>query len=175
MNLFFDLVFVLTILALIIINFRTMLLPNAITFPGFIVAFWVRIFLVVISENGFGTKTPQVFSSLIFDTIFDCLIGAIIGFTTLWLFNRVWYQMRQFEVIGFGDMKMMAMIGVYLGIFNTIGVLFLGAILITICIVLIEAVAKRKFISLPSGFIWGLPAIFFTLISAGQIISLISK
>lgn len=170
MSLFFDLIFILTILVLISINLKTMLLPNAIIFPGFVIFLFARIFLVIIDANNLEVKPLQLFSSPITATIFDSLIGVAIGSGTLWIVNNIWYRIREVEVVGFGDIKMMAMIGAYLGILNTIGVLLIGMILGAICGILLEKISRSKYIVLPSGFLWGIPAIFFALISIDQII-----
>jgi leader peptidase (prepilin peptidase) / N-methyltransferase len=175
MNLLFNTIFILIILALIVINLRTLLLPNSIIFPGLIFAFLTRIILVIFGSNEFGSKIPIFLSSTpLTATILDSLIGAFIGLGTLWIVNSIWYQIRKIEILGYGDMKMLAMVGAYLGIFNTIGVLFLGIVLIFICFSLLRLL-EDKFSFLPTGFIWGIPAILFTLISVNKIIGLIIR
>ena len=43
------------------------------------------------------------------------LIGIVAGGGFLWLMIEVWFRIRKVEGMGFGDVKMMAMLGAFLG------------------------------------------------------------
>jgi leader peptidase (prepilin peptidase)/N-methyltransferase len=94
--------------------------------------------------------------------------GAIIGGGLLWLLGYTWKRMRGVEALGLGDVKMMSMIGAYLGIAKTFLVLTSSILLmIPIAGVVMLMLIRRKRDDiqylLPSGFIWGIPAIAVTL------------
>ena len=43
------------------------------------------------------------------------MIGLVIGGGSLWLLGEVYFRFRHEEGMGFGDVKMLAMIGAFLG------------------------------------------------------------
>ena len=75
-----------------------------------------------------------------------------------------WEKLRGVEGLGFGDVKMMCMVGAYLGIAKTIIVLSLAfAFMMPLSTVVALVLLKQKNPVIPSGFIWGVPAITVTL------------
>jgi leader peptidase (prepilin peptidase)/N-methyltransferase len=46
---------------------------------------------------------------------FDSLIGIVVGGGSLWLMGELYFRIRGEEGMGFGDVKMLAMIGAFLG------------------------------------------------------------
>jgi leader peptidase (prepilin peptidase)/N-methyltransferase len=70
-------------------------LPNEITLPGIIVGFVCSFFM------------PPGW--------LDSLIGILVGGGSLWLLGTLWLLIRHEEGMGFGDVKMLAMIGAFLG------------------------------------------------------------
>jgi len=56
------------------------------------------------------------------------LIGALVGGGSLWLMGEAWKRLRGVEAMGLGDVKMMFMVGAYLGWRLTILTIFLGAL-----------------------------------------------
>jgi leader peptidase (prepilin peptidase) / N-methyltransferase len=167
MKILFDAAFILTIVILIVTNLRTMLLPNSITIPGFIVSV-VSHSLLVRAEASVLVFFQPFISSPVIASLVDSLLGAAVAGLVLWLLNRIWGKVRGTEVIGGGDIKMMMMIGAYLGVPNTIGVLIISAALLIAFSIFVSLWGKRHLI-FPSGAFWGLPAIFFTFVSANQI------
>ena len=45
----------------------------------------------------------------------DSLIGIVLGGGSLWLMGELYFRLRHEEGMGFGDVKMLAMIGAFLG------------------------------------------------------------
>lgn len=70
-------------------------LPNEITLPGIVVGF--------------------VFSCFVPPGWIDSLVGIVAGGGILWLLGTLWLLVRKEEGMGFGDVKMLAMIGAFLG------------------------------------------------------------
>ena len=89
------LVFALAMLVLFVIDLQHRILPNMITVAGIGVGF----LLSLAGPPGWR----------------DSLIGLLAGGGSLWLLSEGWYRLRGEEGMGMGDVKMMAMIGAFLG------------------------------------------------------------
>jgi len=89
------LLFACMLVVLFAIDLEHQLLPNVITLPGIIVG------LIA------STVLPPGFV--------DALIGTLIGGGVLWLIAEAYYRFSGHEGMGGGDIKMLAMIGAFLG------------------------------------------------------------
>ncbi|WP_293600822.1 A24 family peptidase, partial [Polynucleobacter sp. 39-46-10] len=89
---------VLALLYLAYIDWRTFCLPNAITFP--------LIFLGI---------TFNLISDLRLTTVSSALIGALLGYTSLWALNAGYRLLKNRNGIGMGDAKLLAALGAWLG------------------------------------------------------------
>ncbi len=122
----FDLIFVAAVLALIFIDAELMILPNKITYPGFIIAVLVRL----IVPNLYGVEwMDNEFMLYEFTEVYslaNSLLGALIGGGSLWLVGWLWKRLRGVDAMGLGDVKMMFMVGAYLGWTLTLVTIFIG-------------------------------------------------
>jgi leader peptidase (prepilin peptidase)/N-methyltransferase len=89
------LLFACAMIVLFVIDLQHRILPNVITLPGIVIGFVCSLFL-----------EPGVMSSL---------IGIAIGGGIPWAMYELWLLIRHEEGMGFGDVKMLAMIGAFLG------------------------------------------------------------
>jgi leader peptidase (prepilin peptidase) / N-methyltransferase len=89
------LVFTCAMLVLLVIDLQHRILPNVITEPGIVVGFLFSLF----SPPGW----------------IDSLVGIIAGGGVLLLIGEAYYRIRGEEGLGMGDVKMLAMIGAFLG------------------------------------------------------------
>jgi leader peptidase (prepilin peptidase)/N-methyltransferase len=89
------LVFACAMVVLFAIDLEHQLLPNAITLPGIVVGL--------------------IASAVLPPGIVDALIGAAIGGGVLWLIGEAYFRYSGQEGMGGGDVKMLAMIGAFLG------------------------------------------------------------
>jgi leader peptidase (prepilin peptidase)/N-methyltransferase len=130
----FDLVFVAAITALVFIDAEHMILPNAITYPGIVFALVARVAVPYLLGrphfddlemllNGPLAGMPLWAASLV-----GAFLGALIGGGSLWLMGWTWEKLRGIEAMGLGDVKMMFMVGAYLGWRLTILNIFLGVL-----------------------------------------------
>ena len=62
-------------------------------------------------------------------TMVEALLGAGVGFGVLWMVAKVGTWMFKKEAMGGGDLKMMGMVGAFLGVPGVLLTLFLGALL----------------------------------------------
>jgi leader peptidase (prepilin peptidase)/N-methyltransferase len=130
----FDLIFVSAMVALIFIDAEHMILPNAITYPGMVFVLIARVVIPLVSgephfddlellTRGILHGMPLWAASLI-----GAVIGGLIGGGSLWLMGWTWEKLRGIEAMGLGDVKMMFMVGAYLGWRLMILTIFLGAL-----------------------------------------------
>ncbi|MGH9902842.1 MAG: prepilin peptidase [Pyrinomonadaceae bacterium] len=127
----FDLLFVTAIIALVFIDAEHMILPDAITYPGLAFALVAR----VVVPNPYGVASlaaadggplagwPAWAVSLV-----GALAGALVGGGSLWLVGWLWERLRGVEAMGLGDVKMMFMVGAYLGWPLTVLTIFIGVL-----------------------------------------------
>src|SRR6266567_1832371 len=129
----FDLAFAASMVALIFIDAEHMILPNAITYPGILFALLTRLLVPYLAGSVHFDDLPQLvnaFPTLPFwlVSIIGAAIGALAGGGSLWLMGFMWEKLRGVEAMGFGDVKMMLMVGAYLGWRLTILTILLGAL-----------------------------------------------
>ena len=98
------------LLILIVIDWRELRLPNVLTIPGFALG---------VAFAAFGVRLDIV----------DALIGAAVGAGSLLAVAWYFRLRRGIEGMGMGDVKLMAMVGAFLGWRATIMVIILGSLL----------------------------------------------
>ena len=89
------LLFACAMIVLFVIDLEHRILPDVITLPGIGVGF--------------------LFSFIMPPGWIDSLVGLVVGGGSLWLMGEVYFRLRHEEGMGFGDVKMLAMIGAFLG------------------------------------------------------------
>lgn len=168
----FDLVFVTALVALIFIDAEHMLLPNAITYPGIVFAVIARLALPYLVGPAAFEDLPSLAGGL-FSTwplwaasLGSAALGALVGGGSLWLVGWLWERLRGVEAMGLGDVKMMFMVGAYLGWRLTILTIFFGVL--SGSIIGIGLMARRgeknMQMQLPFGIFLGIGSIFSLLI-----------
>jgi leader peptidase (prepilin peptidase)/N-methyltransferase len=95
-------------IVLFAIDLEHQILPNPVTLPGIFVGLVASVWL-----------PPGVRSAL---------IGALVGGGSLWLLSEIWLRLRGVEGLGMGDVKMLAMVGAFLGWEQVIVTLVLSSV-----------------------------------------------
>lgn len=163
----FDLVFVAALVALIFIDAEHMILPNVITYPGMVFAVIARLAIPYLTGTLHFDDLPSLsqgaFAGLPVwvTSLAGAAIGALIGGGSLWLMGWTWEKLRGIEAMGLGDVKMMFMVGAYLGWRLTILTIFVGVL--TGSIVGVAMMARQRDrnmqMLLPFGIFLGLGAL----------------
>jgi leader peptidase (prepilin peptidase)/N-methyltransferase len=81
-----------------------------------------------------------------FPAVYTALLGAAVGFGVLWLVGVAGTRMFKEEAMGGGDIKMMAMVGAFVGWSGVLLTIFLGALLGTLVFVPLSLVGKKKLV-----------------------------
>ncbi len=94
----------------------------------------------------------------------NAFIGAALAAGTIWLLRALYFVLRRAEGMGLGDVKMMAVIGGFLGWYPAFGVLLYGSVLGAIAGLIIARFSKDGFnTALPFGVCLGAMAIVVML------------
>src|SRR2546421_658797 len=167
----FDLAFAASLVALVFIDAEHMILPNAITYPGILFAILTRILVPYLASPAHFDDLPQLlnaFPSLPIGlvSIIGAVIGALAGGGSLWLMGFMWEKLRGVEAMGFGDVKMMLMVGAYLGWRLTILTILLAAFTGSLAgiAVMLQRSQRNMQMMLPFGIFLGIGSIASLLV-----------
>jgi leader peptidase (prepilin peptidase)/N-methyltransferase len=123
--------FLCLIIVLTITDLRVRLLPDVVNWPGFAAGLMFSAF--VPPDDGFGyLVSARVFHRMLPTPaigILDGLMGAAFGSFLLLGVGWTYRMMRGREGLGFGDVKMMAMVGAFLGLRGTFFTILIGTLL----------------------------------------------
>jgi len=134
------------LLGLIFTDAETKLLPDKMTLPGFALGIAFSLFVPVndLASQFLPGVVNLPFSSdisLRLLSFVDSLLGAAVGASFIYGAGAIYLRWRGTEGMGFGDVKLMAMVGAFLGIKLTVFTIFTASIvgsvfgLSTVCIV----------------------------------------
>ncbi|HSZ61734.1 MAG TPA: prepilin peptidase [Terriglobales bacterium] len=121
------------LLGLIFTDAETKLLPDAMTLPGLAVGI---LFSLVVPVNDLASRiipgmvSPALRSEISWRiwSLSDSLLGAAVGASFLYGAAAIYLRARGVEGMGFGDVKLMAMIGAFLGTKLTVLTIFTASL-----------------------------------------------
>jgi leader peptidase (prepilin peptidase)/N-methyltransferase len=123
--------FLCLLIVLTITDLRVRMLPDVVNWPGFAAGLMFSAFVppndgigYLLSEHVFHRMLPVPAIGLL-----DGLLGAACGSLPLLAIAMLYRAVRGREGMGMGDVKMMAMIGAFLGVRGTYFTLLIGALL----------------------------------------------
>lgn len=125
--------FAFLLLGLIFTDAETKLLPDKLTLPGLVLGV---IFSVLVPVNDLASQfLPGVVSlpfsgdvSLRVLSLVDSLLGTALGASFIYGAGAIYLRWRGTEGMGFGDVKLMAMVGAFLGMKLTIFTIFTASL-----------------------------------------------
>ena len=122
------------VIVLTIIDLRVRMLPDLVTWPGVVTGLFFS--AVIPPYDGAALSLFQVLLHRMPPTwvlgLVDGILGAVFGSLLLWGVATLYKRLRGREGMGMGDVKMMAMVGAFLGLRATFFTILLGTLLGTI-------------------------------------------
>jgi len=152
-------VFTALLVGLIFSDLERQILPDELTLTG-IVAGLLLVMLAPSQEGVVSWLLPREWSSAR-RALAEALISAAVAAGLLWWIGALYKVMRRREGLGFGDVKMVALVGVYLGLQGALFTVVAGSLVGAVA-GLIYSLAKRKAVltqELPFGTFLGLAAL----------------
>jgi len=150
------------VIVLVFTDLRDRILPDVVNYTGFLIG--LALSLVLQPADG----TAAWLARHIFDfpapvrllSLADALFGAAIGAGLLWAVSEIYFRLRGREGMGMGDVKMMLMVGSFLGIKRTLLTIFAGSLLGSLLgIAFILSRRKDSTYELPFGTFLGMAAL----------------
>ncbi len=135
-------------------DIRVRILPDVVNLTGAIIGILLSFFIAPtdgtamwLANKVFDFPPPQPVLSFA-----DALIGGLAGAGLLWIVGEGYFKLRGREGMGLGDVKMMGMAGIFLGLKRTMLTILVGSLLGSVIgIVLILATRKGRDYELPFG------------------------
>jgi leader peptidase (prepilin peptidase) / N-methyltransferase len=149
---FFAFCAALIVLALIDLDHR--ILPDPITLNGIWLGIVVSVYLAqpsplvsrLFRSLGIETANPRAIA------LTGSVLGAIVGGGLLWAVGEAYLRLRGIEGMGFGDVKMMAMVGAFLGAPLALLTIMLGSLVGSVVgLLFIQVANKTREYELPFG------------------------
>jgi leader peptidase (prepilin peptidase)/N-methyltransferase len=142
------------LVVLAVTDIRVRLLPNVVNLTGAIIGLLLSFFVAPtdgtalwLANKVFAFPPPQAALSFA-----DAVIGGAAGAGLLWIVGEGYFKLRGREGMGLGDVKMMGMAGIFLGLKRTMLTILVGSVLGSVIgIVLILATRKGRDYELPFG------------------------
>jgi leader peptidase (prepilin peptidase) / N-methyltransferase len=150
------------VIVLVFTDLRERILPDAVNYTGF--ALGLALSFVTLPTDGtalwaanrmfeFPPPAPVI-------SFLDALLGAALGSGLLWLVSEAYFRLRGREGMGMGDVKMMLMVGAFLGAKRTLLTIFAGSLLGSILgLAFMAARRKDSNYELPFGTFLGMAAL----------------
>ena len=149
---FINMVFFSLLLILLFVDLFERLLPNVVTLGG--LAFGL-VMAPLQSEEFLASFRLLNLPNVMWTQYIDSFLGILVGGGFLWLVAELYFRVKKVEGMGFGDIKMMAMVGAFLGwAYTWLTILLgslLGALIGSIYMVVCE---KGESINCPSEVFW---------------------
>lgn len=161
--------FVSMMLVLVVTDWQEYILPDEITIGGLVIGWALSPFIHL---DGGPLKLPLLLFEKHYPpwvvSMMESFAAAIVIGGLLFLLGEVYFRFRQVEGLGFGDVKMVAMMGAFWGFGDTFMTMILGSILGSIVGIGIVLLARKGWnYALPFGSYLGVTGIVVALWGGG--------
>lgn len=133
------LILIWALIALTLIDLETFLLPDAITKP------WMVLGIL------FNTVTYYATGSVLFVFPWDSVFGLLLGYGVLWALAMTYLKLTGREGMGFGDLKLLGMLGAWLGWQAVLFILFIASITGSMIAIGALVLGKGRHYAIPFG------------------------
>ena len=139
------------LIALVFTDIETLLLPDQLTIGGLVIGL------------AFAASSRAAFLGAVY--------GAIIPAGAIWFGGWLFEKIRHKQGLGFGDVKMLAMIGAFLGLYGTLLTIIVGSLVGSVVGLAYIAIARKDpaTFQLPFGSFLGAAALFTAITGQGVI------
>lgn len=129
-------VFFTLLLGILVTDARALIIPDEFTIGGLVLG------LILTAVGGYLLNgVPGVTHGLVFS-----LIGGAVGFGILWVVGWLGTIILKEDAMGGGDIKMMAMVGVFVGWTGVLLTIFLGALVGTLIFLPLTLMGRKKLV-----------------------------
>jgi leader peptidase (prepilin peptidase)/N-methyltransferase len=97
-------------------------IPNEVTFPGVPIGIVCALVAMFYPDSGLRTIGP-------FEPIFDSLLGVVVGGGIIYALDKLTLLLLKKPGMGFGDVKLMAMLGAFFGVGGAFLVIVLASVI----------------------------------------------
>ncbi len=160
------------LIALVFADLEQRILPDELTLGG--VALGILFAAVVPFDDGLVTLFLPLQWGRIWLSVAEAALGALMTSGLLWVVRGVYFRLRHREGMGLGDVKMIAMIGAFLGLQSALFAVVVGSMLGSL-LGLVYILLARKDAStyeLPFGMFLGAAALLVALLRDHLLIGL---
>ena len=122
-------IFAAMLIALVFSDFETLLLPDQFTIGGFLIGIAFAPFVPVPDTTfRFSAMIAGFHPGVRMTSLGEALLGSLLPAGSLWLLGWLFEKFRHKEGLGFGDVKMIAMVGAFLGLRGALLTVILGSV-----------------------------------------------
>ncbi len=163
---FLYLAFCAAMIVLVLIDLDHRILPDVITLNGIWIGVVVSLYLALPSP--FVLRLYRLIGVEVTEArvvaVTASVIGLVFGAGLLWFVREAFFRIRGIEGMGFGDVKMMAMVGAFLGLPLTLLTILLGSVVGSVIgLAVIQLSGKSRNYELPFGTFLGMGAVVAVL------------
>jgi leader peptidase (prepilin peptidase) / N-methyltransferase len=151
------------LIALMATDFERHILPDEFTIGGTVVGL-IFALLVPMERYLFSILLPVGWNERVY-SLADAAFGAFVAGGSIWLMAYVYGRLRDVDALGFGDVKMIAMVGAFLGLAGALETLILGSMIgavVGLAYILLAGKNWRTY-QIPFGSFLGLAALVVSL------------